>query len=99
MSGNDIDMGNCDHDCDAFCLAAAGKVGMFKFAARCKSEGGRTFGADLGRLYHKFYLFVRKWLSSDILLTEKAGNRYSHSNILTHLKSAGAFGLPRRILL
>ena len=41
-------MGNCDHDCDAFCLAAAGKVGMFKFAALYKSEGSCIVGADLG---------------------------------------------------
>lgn len=48
MSGNDLGMGNFDHGGDAFCLAAAGKAGMFKFSARYKSEGSCIVGADLG---------------------------------------------------
>ena len=48
MSGNDIGMGDYDNGGDAYYLAAVGKVGVFKFSARCKSEGGRAVGADFG---------------------------------------------------
>lgn len=48
LPGNDIGMGDHDNGGDAYCLAAVGKVGVFKFSARCKSEGGHTVSSDFG---------------------------------------------------